>query len=51
MKPRSLAAVIAVALIAPVVVPEGAAEAATLNGHTVVLDGSGRIIPWTAEPG
>ena len=35
-----------------VVVPTGQAfGAASLNGHQVVLDGSGRIIPWTANPG
>src|SRR4051794_23902627 len=26
------------------------AAADTINGHTVVLDSSGKIIPWTADP-
>lgn len=28
----------------------GVYAASTLNGHNVVLDGSGKIIPWTADP-
>ncbi len=39
------------ALLAAVVVPGGRADAAVLNTNTVVLDASGRIIPWTADPG
>lgn len=33
------------------VLPPQLAFAATLNTHTVVLDGSGKIIPWTTNPG
>ena len=28
-----------------------AVGATTLNGHAVVLDNSGKIIPWTTNPG
>lgn len=33
-----------------VLVAERAAAAATLNGHQVVSDASGKIIPWTGDP-
>lgn len=49
---RGLSALLITVILVPAVaVPDSpAAAAATLNGHTVVLDGSGKIIPWTTNP-
>jgi hypothetical protein len=33
-----------------VIIPPNVAFAATLNTHTVVLDSSGKIVPWTSNP-
>lgn len=47
---RLFLVVVASALTVGGVLPADLAFAATLNTHTVVLDGSGKIIPWTANP-
>lgn len=49
---RRLAAIFStLVLTVSVLLPAGTAFAATLNGHTVVLDSSGKVIPWTTNPG
>lgn len=48
---RVRAGLAAALLFVTVLMPVTPAFAATLNGHTVVLDSSGKIIPWTTNPG
>ena len=52
MRFKCIAALMAMFLTVSAVLPTGRAfAAASLNGHPVVLDGTGGIIPWTANPG
>lgn len=52
MKLKKFAVVLSIAAtMSWVAVTPIASAATTINGHSVVLDGSGRIIPWTANPG
>ena len=52
MRLRSIAAGMSLLIVVSLLLPvTEAAGATTLNGHTVVLDGAGKIVPWTANPG
>ena len=37
-------------LLTQIVAPERAFAATSLNGHPVVTDSAGRIVPWTSDP-
>ena len=46
----SISRSILVFIVAALLLTTATARAATLDGHTVVLDGNGKIIPWTTDP-
>jgi len=48
--PDSIPGLLLGAALAACFLTASAAEAATINGHTVMLDAGNKIIPWTADP-